>query len=170
MGSGDQHDKIQKSVTIVITGENFIPDSDRYFHRFTFNDPDAGVEFTDLKEICTLELGKLPIETDGTARYDWAKFIAAETEEELDMIAQRNPQIKSADVKLRELSAAGRARDMFERREKSRRDEWAFACGAEQKAKDNIARNAIDMGMDTDTIIKLTGLTRAEVEGLRDAH
>jgi hypothetical protein len=50
---------------------------------------DAGIEFTDLKEIYTLELSKLPKETDGTSRYDWAKFIDAETEEELDMVAQK---------------------------------------------------------------------------------
>ena len=68
IGSGDQYDRIQKAITIVITEENFIPDSDRYFHRFTTYDPDAGVELTDLKEIYTLELGKVPPEPDGTAR------------------------------------------------------------------------------------------------------
>ena len=166
MGSGDQYDKIRKAVTIVITGENFIPDSDRYFHRFTFNDPDAGVVFTDLKEIYTLELGKLPTEPDGTSMYDWAKFIDAETEEELDMVAQRNPQVKRAAVKLRELSADEKARDMFERREKGRRDVAAFADGAVAKAKENIARNAISMGMETDMIVQLTGLTHEEIETL----
>jgi predicted transposase/invertase (TIGR01784 family) len=174
MGTGDQYDKIQKAITIVITGENFIPDSDRYFHRFTFADIDAGVEFTDLKEIYTIELGKLPAVTDGTARYDWAKFIDAETEEELEMVAQRNPQIKRAAVKLRELSADERARDMFERREKGRRDFDAFVRGAEQKGRVEgrveerviVANNAVKMGIDTDTIVGLTGLTREEVEAL----
>ena len=33
----------------------------------------------------------------------------------------------------------------------------------------SVARNAIIMGMDTDTIVKLTNLTHAEVENLRDA-
>ena len=42
---------------------------------------DAGVEFSDILEIHTLELGKLPKSTDGTELYDWAKFIDAETEE-----------------------------------------------------------------------------------------
>jgi len=38
------------------------------------------------------------------------------------MIAQRNPQIEKAAVKLRELSADERTRDLFARREKARRD------------------------------------------------
>jgi hypothetical protein len=38
------------------------------------------------------------------------------------MIAERNPQVKEAVVKLLELSADERARDLFERREKERRD------------------------------------------------
>ena len=125
--------------------------------------PDAGVELTDLREIYTLELGKLPKNTDGTRRYDWAKFIDAETEEELDMAAQRNPQIRRAAVKLRELSADEKARDMFERREKGRRDVTALVDGKVEA----IARNAIKMGMDTDTIVKLTGLTHEEVDALR---
>ena len=36
--------------------------------------------------------------------YDWAKFINVDTEEELSMIAERNPQVAKAVVKLRELS------------------------------------------------------------------
>lgn len=39
------------------------------------------------------------------------------------MLAERNPQVGKAVVKLRELSAGERARDMYERREKARRDQ-----------------------------------------------
>ena len=171
MGSGDQYNNIQKAITIVITGEELIPDSGRYFHRFTFNDMDAGVELTDLKEICTLELSKLPPETDGTAKYDWAKFIDAETEEELDMVSQRNPQIKRAAVKLRELSADEKTRDMFERREKGRRDVAALvdkkAIEAEHKTKIEIARNLLRRNRPIEEIMEDTGLTREEVEKIK---
>jgi predicted transposase/invertase (TIGR01784 family) len=166
MGSGDQYDIIQKAITIVITGEDFIPNSDRYFHRFTFNDMDAGIEFTDLKEIYTLELSKLPKESDGTAKYDWAKFIDAETEDELDMVAQRNPQISKAAVKLRELSADERARDMFERREKGRRDAADREKGARQDERMTIARKLLNRNRPIDEIIEDTGLTRKEIEAL----
>ena len=119
-------------------------------------------------EINTLELGKLPENSDGTALYDWAKFIDAETEEELDMLAERNPQVGKAAVILRELSADERARDMFERREKGRRDAADREKGALKKQAIEFTRNAINLGLDTDAIIKLTGLTREEIEALRD--
>ena len=154
-------------ISIVITEEDLIADSPLYHHRFTFYDPDAGVEFSDIIEIHTVELRKLPINADGTTLYDWAKFINAETEEELDMIAQRNPQVGKAVVKLRELSADERARDLFERREKGRRDAEAFADDArnegraEGRAEEQaeIVNNAIKMGMNIDAIAQLTGLS-----------
>ena len=95
IGSGDDYDAIKKVVSIIITDENLISVSPRYHHRFTLFDSDAGVEFSDMLEINTLELRKLPPGADGTELYDWAKFIDAETEEELTMIAERNPQVGS---------------------------------------------------------------------------
>ena len=122
VGRGDDYDSINKVISIVITDENLISASPKYHHRFTLYDPNAEVEFSDIIEINTLELRKLPKATDGTTLYDWAKFIAAETEEELTMVAERNPVVNEAVVKLRELSADEQARDLFERREKARRD------------------------------------------------
>ena len=69
---------------------------EHYHHRFTFYDPDAKVEFSDSIEIHTLELNKLPDGEDGTKLYDWAKFIAAASYEELDKVAERNPEVKKA--------------------------------------------------------------------------
>ena len=135
MGSSDGYGRIQQVISIVITDENLIPASPGYHHRFTMYDPAAGVELTDIVEIHTVELRKLPASADGTALYDWAKFIDAETEEELEMAAQRNPQVRKAVVKLRELSADERARDLLERREKGRRDAEAFAEGARQEGR-----------------------------------
>ena len=85
------------------------------------------------------------------------------------MVAQRNPQIRKAVVKLRELSTDERARDMFERREKGRRDAADREKGADKNARIEIARNAVSMGLDTAAIIKLTGLTREEIEVLSKA-
>jgi len=57
------------------------------------------------------------------------------------MVAEKNPEMRKAVVKLQELSADERARDLYERREKARRDiesreRWARAEGkAEGKAE-----------------------------------
>jgi len=167
LGKGNDYDTIKKVISIVITEEPLIADSPKYHHRFVMYDQEAGIEFSDLLEIHTLELNKLPLTADGTELYDWAKFINAETEEELDMLAERNPQFQPTIVKLRELSADEKARDLYERREKARRDRNMFIRGAIRKRDDEIVRNAILMGMDTDTIFNLTGQPRDEIEKLR---
>jgi len=179
MGSGDEYGTIRKVISIVITDEKLLPISLKYHHRFTLYDPEAEIELTDIMEINTLELAKLPAGTDGTVLYDWARFIAAESEEELKMIAERNPQVSKAVVKLRELSADERARDLFERREKERRDifslkKWAWQEGLQEGRQEGrqegmlvVARNLLLADDSTDKIVQVTGLTHEEVEGLR---
>jgi predicted transposase/invertase (TIGR01784 family) len=169
IGSGDNYDVIKKVISIVITEEALISNSDRYHHRFTLYDPDAGVELSDIIEINTLELLKLPEGADGSELYDWAKFIAAETEEELNMIAERNPVVGRAVVRLRELSADERARDLYERREKARRDQASREKWAAKQRDFELARNALRKQMSVEDIADITGLTRAEIENLRNA-
>ena len=155
-----------------MTDESLIPGSLKYHHRFTFYDAEAGVELSDIIEIHTLELEKLPEGADGTELYDWAKFIAADTEEELNMIAERNPQVAQAVVRLRELSADERARDLYERREKARRDQssrerWAHQQGEKENSL-TIATRLLKRGRPIHEIIEDTGLTREEVENLNN--
>jgi len=180
LGSGDKYESIQKVISILITDEDIIPvnsvklkdDSDgkrpaeRYHHRFTFYDPEAGVEFSDILEIHTLELGKLPKDADGTALYDWAKFIAADSDEEMDDIAARNPEVEKAVVKYREMTAEEKVRDIYERREKERRDFEMYMDSARWEQKLIIARNLIGANIPFDQIVAFTGLTRDEVEEL----
>ena len=171
IGSGDDYDAIQRVITIVITDEELIKGSPRYHHRFPFYDPDAGVEFSNLVEIHTLELGKLPKGADGTVLYDWASFIDAETEEEMEIVAERNPEVKKAVIKYRELTAEERTRDLYERREKARRDQVMHQKHARQQGvqegKAEVARNLLGMNLPLDQIVAGTGLTREEVENLK---
>jgi predicted transposase/invertase (TIGR01784 family) len=167
ISSGNDYDLIKKVISIIITDENLILRSPKYHHRFTFYDPDAGIEFSDILEIHTLELRKLPDGTDGTELYDWAKFIAAETEDELTMIAERNPQVGKAVVKLRELSADERARDLYERNEKARRDMAAQQKWAVKQIQFEIAQKLLNIGDSIDKVTTVTGLTIEEIEGLR---
>ena len=170
MGRGDNFGTINKVISIIITDEKLIKESTRYHHHFRFYDPDANVEFTDLIEIHTIELQKLPKETDGTQLYGWAKFIAAETEEELEMAVQANPQVRRAAIKLRELSADEKARDMLERREKGLWDMATFVAEAEQKgeqkARAEIARTLLAENAPIEQIVRVAKLTREEVEAL----
>ena len=177
IGGGEPYSVIKRVISILITDERLIPDSQKYHHRFTLYDPAAGVELSDLLEINTLELEKLPEGADGTALYDWARFIAAESKEELAMI--ENPQVKKAVVKYLELTADERARDLYERREKERRDimsreMWARLEGKQEGMREgkreekwDVAKNALQMNFPVDDIAKLTGLTLEEIASLR---
>ena len=167
ISSGKGYDVIQKVVSIIITDEELIRRSSKYHHRFTFYDPEAGVEFSDIIEIHSLELRKLPEYDDGTALYDWAKFIAAESEEELDKAAEKNQEVKKAVVKFRELTADERTRDMYERREKARRDIAAEKRWAIKQREFEIAKNLLSLGDSLDKIVAVTGLTLEEIEQLK---
>ncbi len=168
IGSGDDYSIIHKVVSIVILDENLITDSPNYHHRFTLYDADAGIELTDLIEINTLELQKLPSDADGTPLYDWARFIAAETEEELEMLAERNPEVKRAVIKFRELSADERVRDTYFRREMMRRDIASQKKRALKQRDLEIAHKLMKMGLSDDQIVAATDLTIEEITGLRE--
>ena len=167
MGSGDDFNSIKKVISIVITDEKLIPTSPKYLHRFTFYDSEAKVELSDLIEIFTLELEKLPKSTDGTTLYDWASFIAAESEEELMMIAERNPQVGEAIVKFRELSADERTRDLYDRRQRAEWDIAARERWAIKQREFEFAKTLLKRNRPIGEIMEDTGLTHEEVESLR---
>ena len=162
LGIGDDYSQLKRVVSIIITDNNLIV-GDRYHHRFRMYDATAGIEFSDLIEINTLELNKLTAGADGSNLYKWARFIAAETEEELEMAAEMNPQIARAVVRLRELSADEKARDLYERREKARRDENSRLRGAEQKGKRDLLLAMIKSNLSILDIARYTGLSVDEV-------
>ena len=85
------------------------------------------------------------------------------------MIAERNPQVGRAVVKLRELSADERARDLYERREKARRDKVMWDKWTIKQSKLEVAKNLLGMNMSIDQIATATDLTVDEIESQRPA-
>jgi predicted transposase/invertase (TIGR01784 family) len=181
---------IKRVVCIVITNHVLIPENGDYHNRFTLYDPKTKTQLTELLEIDSLELPKLPDRADSTELWNWLRFLRAERREELDMIAKTNPQIQKAVGVLMELSADERTRLQYEYREKARldklsqmleaRDEGKLEGKLEGKAegklegiaegklaeKNEIARNALKKGMPVGVIANITGLTHEEIERL----
>ena len=168
--SGQDYSVIKKVISIIITDYTLITKNKDYHNQFRYRTKE-GTELTDLTEINLLELTKLPAKTDSSQLWNWMKFMNTEDEEEIAMLEQRNPQISKAVGVLKELSADERTRMLYEDREKARRDIASMLGGARregrQEEKHQAARNAIEMGMDTETIMKLTGLSREEILGLK---
>jgi predicted transposase/invertase (TIGR01784 family) len=100
------------------------------------------------------------------------------------MVAERNPQIQKAAVKLRVMSADERARDMFERRIKGERDyrmnmKEATRIGEERGIEKGLEKgieqgrievltitvaNLLKMNLTKDQIAKATGLSLDEID------
>jgi predicted transposase/invertase (TIGR01784 family) len=184
IGKSEKYEDIKQVISIVITEKEFIHNSPPYHHRFTMYDSINGVELTDIVEVHTLELCKIKDEDDSDRLNYWMRFIKAEGEIELKAVAERDPLIKKAVARLMELSADESARMLYDLREKERMDIEDMLDDVrnkermdredreEQARKDKaleIARNLIEMNIAIEQIIKATGLTREEIEKLRDA-
>ena len=169
----DPYDKIKQVVSIIITGHSLIERSDKYHHRFGLYDIESGVLLTDNLEIHTLEIPKarkVRDDSETNQLLNWMKFFDAKTEEELKMLAQTSPAMKKATVRLMELSADEKARQLYEARLMHQMDidvrqRWAIKSREIEFAKKLLQRNR-----PIEEIIEDTGLSQDEIEALRTAN
>ncbi|MDR3323491.1 MAG: Rpn family recombination-promoting nuclease/putative transposase [Zoogloeaceae bacterium] len=182
ISEGELYDKIKPAICILITDFEMVPENRGYHNRFRLHDPESRTDFckaqNHLLQIHTLELPKLPKQEDGTKLWDWLEFLKAKDKEELNMLAEKNPDVKKAVVKLIELSADDKARMLHEARIKAERDQKArekfvqdeaWKIGLEEGRKNErlaIARNALHKNMLLEDIMALTGLSREEIQTL----
>jgi predicted transposase/invertase (TIGR01784 family) len=128
-------------------------------------DPQTKSQFTDLLEVNILELPKLPPD-DGTELWNWMKFLSASQKEELDMVAQKSPQVQKAVARLMELSNDEKTRMLYESRQMM---EWDNQVREQEVSNDRaivIAKNLLEMDLPIEKIVLATGLTREQVEAL----
>jgi predicted transposase/invertase (TIGR01784 family) len=167
LARGDDYTKIKRVISIAITDFRLIEESEAYHHRFVMYDEKNKIKLTDVMEINTLELPKLPGKKDGTLLYDWLKFIGAEKENEMAELAEKNPKIKTAYAVLRKLSADEKTRRIAEAREKALRDRAAELDFAIQKGHtdgiETIVRRMKAKGYGDDNISDATGLSIQEI-------
>ena len=130
---------------------------------------------TDRMSLIYFELPKLP-ETvsvhDGLQL--WLKLFDAETEEELKQIeALEVPDMQQAIKAYRSITATEEFRTLERMRSDARRNEASALGNARREGETakayTIARNLLGMDLPLEQIITATGLTRTEVENLRDA-
>ena len=168
MTSGRNHSDIKRVVSIIITTYTLVTENEYYHNQFRYRSDKDGVEFTNLTEINTLELSKLPQDEDNSELWYWMKFIKSDDEEVLDMLAQRNPQMQKAVGVLKELSADERTRMLYEQREIARRDMVSRMDGARREGKIEVARNLLKMGMPLEQVVAVTGLTCEVLETVEE--
>jgi len=170
LGKSEDYENIKQVISIVITEEEFIVGSPNCHHRFKMYDNVNKVELTDIVEVHTLELCKVPSEPVDNRLYNWLRFINAEEEIELESVAQRDPIIKRAVLKLKELSDDERARMLLEKREMERMDAAVSERRAQKQKAIEIAKNLLKAGDSVDKIVLVTGLTKDEVESFKSTN
>jgi len=170
IGKSEDYQNIKQVISIIITEEEFITGSSNCHHRFTMYDSKNEIELTDIVEVHTLELCKVPAEPEDNHLYNWLRFIKAEEAEELEAVAQRDPIIKKAVLKLMELSEDERTRMLLEKREKERMDNSVREKWAIKQNSIEIAKKLLKRKRPIKEIIEDTGLTRKEIENLKDAN
>jgi predicted transposase/invertase (TIGR01784 family) len=165
IGEGDKYRALKRVISILITDYDLIPDSPLYHHRFTLYDRRAAVEFTDLLEIRTLELTKIP-DTSDVYLCHWLRFLRAETMEEINMVANASPAIQKATARLMKLSKDERARMLHEYEVRAWRDEIARLDYATEKGLIAVARNLLKRNRPIAEIAEDTGLSFDEIKKL----
>ena len=102
---------MKKVITIVILDYNLITDSENFHNKYRLYDAETKSLLTDIMEIHTLKMRKLPKDLENPdmdektkRRIGWLKFIGTEKEEEGKMLATKNSAIHEAYVKLKEFS------------------------------------------------------------------
>jgi predicted transposase/invertase (TIGR01784 family) len=175
IGEGDPYTLIQQVICICITDYELFPGIAEHWNKFSFYNPKNGLYFKEVpEEIHTIELPKVPVESDGSAGWGWLRFLRAKRKEEFEMVATKNPEIRQAVNTLYGISADALARAEYEARQKARRDyisgmEGALRQGRQEGRQEGIidtARKLRSMGLPVGQIIEATGLSPEEINRL----
>jgi predicted transposase/invertase (TIGR01784 family) len=174
ISKNEDYFSLKKVISILITDFRLVKDTEAYHNRYHLYDSKTGSKFSDIIEVNTLELPKLPGKSDDTGLWDWLKFLKADQKEELDMVSKNNPQIEKAADILVELSEDEQTRLLFEARQKARWDEVARIRKAtregeekgEEKKQKEVIRNALQENMPIDLIAKITDSSLEEVKAV----
>ena len=182
--SGDQYEKLQKVICIVIAVKHkLITEDKHYYHKYQLHDRRTDSTFSDLIEVNTLELMKLPKKSDNTKMWKWMKFLQTDDEEEIEVLTQGNVAMQEAVCVLKELSADEQMRMLVQSREKFIQDQEAreleeFQKGLERGKQQGlvegeknkaieIVKNLIKLNFDIEKISEITGLTERKINEVK---
>lgn len=128
----------KKCVSISILDFKLFPEEEDFYSCFHIREDTRNFIYTDKMEFHVLELPKLPeeLKEDCSNIELWAKFINAERKEEFDMLAQKDPYIKSAYEQLQVVSQDKEKRLEYEARQKAIWDYNQMVLEAEERGEE----------------------------------
>jgi predicted transposase/invertase (TIGR01784 family) len=165
IGKGMDYQNIKRVISIVITDYVLASTTNVCHDQFFLYSELTKTRFSDIIEIDTLELPKIPADRNDEKLWQWTKFLAGKTMEDFTMLTQENPAINKAVGVLMELNESQRRRMRAEAREKARLDELTFVNYAKKEGeKIGAARAYKELGIPIADIVAKTGLSVEEIE------
>ena len=193
IGAGENYDKIQKVISIIIAADHIlIKENNNQHNRYLLCDKETGSTFTDKMEVNTLDLmKKADPKTSDPNITKWVDFFNAKTEEELEMIHNMpDSAVKQAAKIVLEVNQDKEVRIKAEQRENALRVynteieaskqsgikegikqgmEKGIKQGMEKGKKSEkieIAKKLLQTNLSLEQISIVTGLTINEIENL----
>ncbi len=175
---GDDYAKINKVIGIIIIDYEFekTKEIENLSTKWKIKEVSTGkeIELTDVFELYIIEIPKAKriLEKDASNKLaQWMLFLNNPNEKEVSKIMNENKEIKEAMNELEEMSKDEELRRVAELREKAIRDEknglrHARAEGIKE-GKIATAKELLKMNMKLEDIIKVTKLTKEEVEKIK---
>ena len=182
--AGDDYNKLEKTIVILIADFHIKGLEEVEYHstwKIIETNSAKKLILTDKFELDIIELSKIKgRENEKDQLLDWLIFLENPESERVTRKMEENENLKEAVEKLDRISKDEKMQRIIELREKAIRDEHAiYAKGVddgieEGKAKGarekqiEIAKSMLKENMDIEMIIKITGLTKQEIEKLQE--
>ena len=182
--AGDDYKKLEKTIVILIADFNIKGLEEVEYHstwKIIETNSVKKLILTDKFELDIIELSKIKgRENEKDQLLDWLIFLENPESERVARKMEENENLKEAVEKLDRISEDEKMQRIIELREKAIRDEHAIydkglddgieegkAKGAREKQIE-IAKSMLKENMDIEIIIKITGLTKQEIEKLQE--
>ena len=178
--AGDDYNKLEKTIVILIADFNIKGLEEVEYHstwKIIETNSVKKLILTDKFELDIIELLKIKgRENEKDQLLDWLIFLENPESERVARKMEENKNLKEAVEKLDRISEDEKMQRIIELREKAIRDEHAIYAkglddGVEKGAREKqieIAKSMLKENMDIEIIIKITGLTKEEIEKLKE--
>ena len=174
---GETYDKLKKCVTINIVDFKCTPLKQLY-SSYHLTEDKTGYRLTDIIEVYFLEIPKLfddDIERDETDPIvQWMQFLDGKSKGVMEMLAEKNKNIKKAYDLLQIISKDEKARMLYEAQQAEVSDERTRLKSAEEKGSRDkairVAEKMLRRGDSIEEIVDITELTKDDVIELKKKH
>ena len=182
--AGDDYNKLEKTIVILIADFNIKGLEEVEYHstwKIIETNSAKKLILTDKFELDIIELSKIKgRENEKDQLLDWLIFLENPESERVTRKMEENENLKEAVEKLDRISKDEKMQRIIELREKAIRDEHAiYAKGVDDEIEEGkakgarekqieIAKSMLKENMDIEMIIKITGLTKQEIEKLQE--